>query len=302
MAHYIQVYNCLEQEYEEYNDAWEIQNSSLTEDAYNALCESINFDEDKPLIEFETNLSFSSFRAYLLQQELLWLENTNPDLAADPDNLNFFDDAVMETLWSATMDISIGDSLFHIDNSGVMWVVTNGDCLLLNAVHMNPTSILTNPNVLKHRLFADGTTCDPWEAERNFDVYDGGSKRIKWKINWRRFTLIETRTASSMKAFKKKNNGHWKKWRTNMRVQEAADLYDVVPDTTTNQAYCVWQVQICIQKPGECNDQNPGWKRRRRLATKVNWWGDNYQFTDEAVVGVFKVKEPANTWTHFLDY
>lgn len=59
-AHYQAVYDCLEVEYQAHQD-WALgQYGLLDDEAYNDILDSIGFNDDEPLEEFEQCLGFSS--------------------------------------------------------------------------------------------------------------------------------------------------------------------------------------------------------------------------------------------------
>lgn len=65
LQHFQDVYDCLEQAYETWNDDFESQHSLLSDDDYNDYCDSIGFEDDQPLIDFESALNFYSYRKYM---------------------------------------------------------------------------------------------------------------------------------------------------------------------------------------------------------------------------------------------
>lgn len=87
-----EVYDCLNNAYETWNDDFEATYGNLSEDDYEAMAISLGFDEDQPLIDFENHFGTSSYRRQLEAAIAVWEANGgapadhpgNDDLIGDP--------------------------------------------------------------------------------------------------------------------------------------------------------------------------------------------------------------------------
>lgn len=83
---------------------------NLTDEEYEALCESLGFDEDMPLIKFEDDLKFCSLRKLIFDRETDWLSQQGDgewDSNSDPDN--HFIDEIERTLFNEGVEVIIGN-------------------------------------------------------------------------------------------------------------------------------------------------------------------------------------------------
>jgi len=72
-AHFRSVLKCLEQDQDNYNDAFNRKYANYNEEDLNDLIDRMGFDEEQPLVDFEQNYSgFSSLRAKIELENLAW--------------------------------------------------------------------------------------------------------------------------------------------------------------------------------------------------------------------------------------
>lgn len=128
--HFNDCIECLEQELEAYNDAYESQYPTATAEQLDVFDSINNFNEWQPLIDFEVSKSFTSLRAIVEQQSNQWLngqEGENFNFDNDPDNLCPILDEETRTLFNSNGYVKVGDSIVTIQD----WAdaaLSIGDC------------------------------------------------------------------------------------------------------------------------------------------------------------------------------
>jgi hypothetical protein len=276
MNHFLSVYNCLESAYEHWNDSVESLHSNLNDDDYNQLWDDNGWDEDIPLIEFENFFNHNSRRSFLASMEEDWMND--PDNMPDMDDHDFFENDVMNTLWSADYKIKIGDKLYYIFSNGRVLEVDNSDCQLLTLMIADSTThsisarlggpVIPNPSV------KIDPTCWKWGWERNYRVpsnvhnhkeflYNSKKYATRFKARASNYYLAGTpiwyhSLSTQVKVYRARKNGNgWKKMRT-----------DIAGFGITGKYY---------DGSNNCDPLNPsnvgsskGKKRRSKYATSLN--------------------------------
>ena len=112
--HFNDCIECLEQELEAYNDAYENQYPTATAEDLDLLDSINNFNEWQPLLDFEVSKSFVSLRATVEQQSQLWLnaqtgETINFD--DDPDDICPILDDETRTLFNSDGYVKVGNNV-----------------------------------------------------------------------------------------------------------------------------------------------------------------------------------------------
>lgn len=110
--HFHDCIECLEQELEAYNDAYEGQYPTATAEQLDFWDSLNNFNEWQPLLDFEASKSFVSLRSTVEQQSQLWLnaqtgETINFD--NDPDDICPILDEETRTLFNSDGYVRIGN-------------------------------------------------------------------------------------------------------------------------------------------------------------------------------------------------
>ncbi|MFN3530561.1 MAG: hypothetical protein ACK417_11620 [Bacteroidia bacterium] len=233
--HFLSVYTCLESAYEHWNDSIENEYSSLNDDDYNQLWEDNGWDEDYQFVQFENHLNHNSLRAMLATIEDAWMDD--PDNMPDTDDYDFFDDDVMNTLWSADYNIKIGNNLYHIFPNGRVLEVDNADCQLFfssiaDSSVNHPNARLGGPIIPNPSIDID-PTCWKWGWERNYRVPNNAHNHHDTTINGKLYASRFKARASSyyvpgpiwfhkmhtkLKLYVPKRNGYggFKKFRTDI--------------------------------------------------------------------------------------
>src|SRR5690606_8348760 len=100
-------------------DSWDsaflAMNSSLTDDQLDSLEEQIGYNDDQPLVDFESEFSgFFSLRKDIDQKEDVFLASSNSDkINLDPDN-HFVADEVERTLLNSKAEVKVGDTIYML--------------------------------------------------------------------------------------------------------------------------------------------------------------------------------------------
>lgn len=264
MNHFQDVYTCLEVECEKWNDAFDLQYSNLNDDDLNDLIDSIGWDEEQPLLNFETLYApnFNSRRAYLRNLEQTWLNN-GMDTTNDPTEYDVLDDEILSTLFNNNLSVRIGSTIYHFDTDGNLWEILNADCDLITLIDTDPDSASHLTGRIKLIPFLDPrgsstASCkEDWKPDKIFKTYDSDTKRVKLKISYTNrvfsFYGINQVVAKGKMVHYKKKKGNWKLERKDLQV------------TVDGQAR-----DTCEATPYDFFDNN-GPKKRKRLKALVHW-------------------------------
>lgn len=112
--HFYDCIECLEQEIEAYNDAYESQYPTATTEQLDVLDSINNFNEWQPLADFETSKSFTSLRSIVEQQSDQWLDSQTSETINfdnDPDELCPIMDEETRTLFNSDGYVKIGNDV-----------------------------------------------------------------------------------------------------------------------------------------------------------------------------------------------
>lgn len=102
---------CLEEEIESYNEAYENQYPTATAEELDALDEQNNFNEWYPLVQFESGKSFVSLRSIIEAQSNTWLDSKtgeNINFDEDPDDICPIMDEATRSLFNSNGLVTIG--------------------------------------------------------------------------------------------------------------------------------------------------------------------------------------------------
>ena len=120
-----------------------INAANLSDDAYDAICESNGFDEDNVLLQFESELDFCSLRKIIAHKEALWLDKQGDgqwNADDDPDN-HFIDDESERSLLNEQGEVAIKDDrgnivIYHFnDDAGNYIEIHNMDINALQQIN-----------------------------------------------------------------------------------------------------------------------------------------------------------------------
>lgn len=157
---------------------------AMTDDQVDAISEQENFDEYKPLRDFEAYFSFSSLRAKIEQDENVWLANPVLNDATDPDNVYKEQDDVMRSFLNLSGDIKVAGVVYN-----------------LSSTETQETGEFTND-------------CRSHGRDHAPQFYDNNNKRLKYVAAYDGYYALlgGTRINAKTKSFKKKSNGNWKRY------------------------------------------------------------------------------------------
>lgn len=100
----------LDTQVDSHNAAFDQLTNGMTDEQADAYAESIGFDEDKPVTDFENQHNFCSLRKKLITLENQWLDQQGDgswNMDADPDNY-YVDDEVERALLNEQSEVLIG--------------------------------------------------------------------------------------------------------------------------------------------------------------------------------------------------
>lgn len=223
LQHFFDVYECLNIAYENYNDSFEASHSSLSDSLYNELCDSLNFDEDLPLLNFESNFTYVSYRRHMLNLEDQWLDNTTLDPNLDPEVNNPFTDEIFMTLFNENRAVKIGTSIYWVNKDGITYEIKNGSCELLADLIRDPN--ITDPNIT---VFGNSPVGDCIDKGRNgqLNYYDNNKKCYKTVVKFNS-GFFGSKVLSKVKSYRKKNsNSKWRRYRTHLEASVSGVTYD----------------------------------------------------------------------------
>ena len=252
-----------------------INAANLSDDAYDAICESNGFDEDNVLLQFESELDFCSLRKIIAHKETLWLDKQGDgqwNADEDPDN-HFIDDESERSLLNDQGEVAIKDDrgnivIYHFnDDAGNYIEIHNMDINALQQINAGAVP-QNNPNVVIVK--PENIVVGDCKFKITEVVYeDNGTNRFKRTSKIRRAvgTTCDTYTKkcsvlaySKIKAKTKgykKRNGKWRGGRTTI----AAGLFGSEPSTAGLR-------NIDCVKPQAVNEYNIGRQRRIKVIVK----------------------------------
>jgi hypothetical protein len=213
--HFTRVMTCLSEQVDNNEENFENQTASMTDDDANRYAQSIRYEEDQPLIDFENSLGFYSLRSKLSAASEQWLNNPVLDETTNPDNHVIVDD-VLRALLNTAGKIKIGNQV--CDFSSPMYPYRGGPSCYLWGRTLAPakrydngkkqlwvrTSLLGIPfaghSVAKvkgvsYRLARGGQAWERFRTNLTADI--GGTARDGHCDNVARIANIKTRKRSA---------------------------------------------------------------------------------------------------------
>jgi len=225
---------------ENHNDAFDILTVGMTSEQADDYADATGFNEDQPLVDFETQLNFNSLRKKIETQYNIWLNLQGDvfDYTTDPDN-HFIEDETERTLLGVRADIIIGDcrngfTYYRFYDWGYVTVPMDSnfnDVMdVLNELNTGATDQDTVEDIIKNNgignTHGEGNPpngpCITKHKHHKTEYYIfSNNRKVKVKFdfdspifNWNLPQKISVKVVS----FKKKNNGKWKKFRTNIHA------------------------------------------------------------------------------------
>jgi len=266
--------NCLEDAYEAWNTAFDntYDSTIYTIDQWDDYADSIGFNEDEPLIEFEECTRFSSLRMYLDSLENEWEETHNLDSIHDPDLVTVIDDDIEQCLFNRFNEIAIGDTIYKFYADGTIIAIGGLDCNAIESVRKdstfrNPRMRFSNPSSTP-----GGTSCRIWSIKfkQRFD-YDNGNRRI---LGRHKLAFYPWRVKEVAKTINfRKKRGKFSRAKGDITVKIDGNRYDL----------------SCNESTAISTPPNYGYRRKVRV-----------KYADSP--GFWQIKNLENYSTHTVDY
>jgi len=275
IINYESTINILSQRMDVYDSLFNLQYGSLSEDAYNAKMDEVGYNEQQPLIDFETSLSFSnSMRQAFVTAETSWLNQSNLDLATCPKK--FYPFSIVEmSLLNASGEVKIGNAILKLTKDGFLWI-TDGSFTTLSSFNNGDMSTLNLSTVVTNLNRANSSgSCDNWKSKEVANEYVTNSKKVIKHVHFHSYPWKGT-SSSEITSYKKNNNGNWKK--------HAIDL------GVANQSY--FKDNDCYASVSMWS----GWKHKNNKSIEKNntSWGAFPQYRAENGASVLGYFEYAN--------
>lgn len=196
---YLEIYHELDRKNEEFQN--KVSKNSLSDSNESEL----GTTDNKVLKNFEKQHSFFSLRKQIEEKEEIWLNKETLDLENDPDE-HFVNGEVLRTLLNPNAEIKIGNSIFKMTESGIMYEITNSDMEILDNLRNGVFD--DSDKLIKHfKNDSKGYYLNKHRTVQRY--YDDNKKMFKAKVTvtnapYLRFIKGTTRS------FKKKRNS-WKR-------------------------------------------------------------------------------------------
>lgn len=234
MSEFINVYNCLETQYDYFNDSLDTIYPGYTFDQYSDLLDSLGIDEDDPFRDFETTLGHKSLRAIYENNENSWL--VSGGLGSPP--YEEVDDDVLATILDENGMMIIGDTLFYLAPDGRIFLSYPYDCNDIKPLLDNPDEAVESNS--RHSLWVPNPSGDcKARGIRDTTIYfDHGDKKAYQLATWKNYpwgVVIK----GKMKTYKSKASGGWKKRRYQLEVLGFGYTYDI--SCTESEYYDFWK-------------------------------------------------------------
>ncbi|MFQ6610722.1 MAG: hypothetical protein ACE5D7_07980 [Fidelibacterota bacterium] len=252
--HFEQVIKCLEKAVDDYNDAFEAVYGELSDDEIEKVIDSLNFNEDQPLIDLENSLNFYSLRKDIEAKMDVWLDNYVLDMGTNPDNHIILDEET-RTLLTPDCMVMIGGQVYNFCQPDISVSPPKGD-------------------EDKSLSFCLPGNCCFWGGSDDDVYYENENKRIIVYVSLRNKIGISKAKAKVISC-KKKSNGKWKRFRTRLSIRVGGVTHPGSFNCTNSSS------PFNKKKPPEPT----GTKRRKKLRVAVNSWGLVWQFAMNNEIG-----------------
>lgn len=246
----------------------------LTEDQYNYMIDSLGFNEEQILDEFQSNYNFKkSMRLKYNELESIWLDNDSLVQSLDPINQYPFSSIEM-TLLNEYGEVKIGDGILKMLDSGYIYI-TDGCLITLSKFNNGDNSVLNQSNV--NSGFNSLFDCLIAKAENVPYFYFGGNKRARMHEHFNTYVLTVVSNTNLTVYRQNTSNTHWRKWAMPMTVSNTTfffnndcESYERIPEpdesanTSSLSNHCY-----------NLNLQNVQWLRAKNNASVCGdyYWG-----------------------------
>ncbi len=154
----------LNQQKKTYDSAFFAQYGNLSEEAYDAKQTEVGYNEQQPLIDAESSISFvNSMRQAYITIESTWLSKEDLDMGTYPKKDYPFSLAEM-TLLNSSGEVKIGTALLKLTKNGYLWI-TDGSFTTLSSYNNGDMSVLNLTTVITNLNETSGNDCSSWVGE-----------------------------------------------------------------------------------------------------------------------------------------
>ncbi|MGB3525584.1 MAG: hypothetical protein WBB32_06430 [Flavobacteriales bacterium] len=219
-------YACLNASYEAHLTEFEDAYGHLSEEEMDEVAETTGFVDEKPLIDFEIDLTFFSYRAMLESEENDWLDNGGEPEDGPGAFAGSFDD-VLSTLLNENGAVMIAGEIHVLleDGSWIIFCNCEEYGKYINSPEAysfedNPCAIQATPQF--SQVFGTGGCCNDYG--RRTGVQNWGASKNLWEVEYAvptsandMWAVYGTRAIACVVNYKKVNN-KWKKRRAKLTV------------------------------------------------------------------------------------
>lgn len=223
--HYFNTIAQLELDVDQYVSQFSSQYSSLTDDQYNNLIDSLCFDEQYPLKQFESNLNFKrSLREKFINLENIWLANDSLIFANAPQNEYPFTLEEM-TLLNEYGEVMIGVGILKVMKEGFIFI-TDGDLITLSKFNSGDKTVVNQNNVISNlKTGVDEADCKIWKDKKYPYEYNNGNKKVFYHAHFHSY-LAHCVSNIELTSFYKNNSGNWKRYSTDITLRNKTFFFD----------------------------------------------------------------------------
>ncbi len=220
-SHFNKVVICLEARVDQYNDDFEAAHPNTTDEEIEAIIDSLGWNEDQPLIDLENSLHFNSLRRSIEGQMDVWLNNSVLDPATNPDD-HIITDEETRSLLTPDCKVLIGGQVV--------------DFCLPDAINT-----LNGEDSEGARGVCIGGCC--FWGNRNADLdFDNGTHKIIVYVSLHNKLGVTAKAKGKVIACKKEN-GKWKRWRTDLRITVGGAIFNSTGCSGTPNSFAKQKAQ-----------------------------------------------------------
>jgi hypothetical protein len=251
---YESAINTLIRRMDDYNSAFYAQYGNLSEEAYDAKQTELGYDDQQPLVQFETSLNFSnSMRQVYNTVENSWLNQSTLNIGTYPKIAYPYSLAEM-TLLNSNGEVKIGVAILKLTKNGFIWI-TDGSLPTLIKINNGDMSTLNLPNVMSNiNESSSSGDCKSWKAKEMEDTYVVNSKKVIKHVHFHAYPWKGTGSAE-ITSYKKNSHGNWRKYAIDLGVSDQTNFHN----SDCNLYKQIWS----------------GWKRKHIKSIEQNnsFWG-----------------------------
>jgi len=206
--HFEAVILCLERDVDVHNDAFEAIYGSYSDEEIEKLTDTLNFNEDQPLVDLESGLGFNSLRKHIEDKMDVWLNNAVLNMATNPDYHIILDEETRTLLTPDCKAIIAGQVVDFCDpGSGNSMTSDSDEKSMLGFCALN------------------NSDCCWWGRRQRELKYDNDTKKIVVTVALRNKLGWPAKVKGKVKSLRKDGN-KWKRFRTPLRIIAGGQVFD----------------------------------------------------------------------------